>query len=266
MSLPEIDSSSLFNVAGTVAVVVGATGSFGQVVCATLGCAGSRLVITAGNNEALLNVSSALNARDVDNVAVARRPNTQSDCDAIVAAALKAFGGIDILVVASGMNDVAPIEEMDHERFKKVMLANVDGAWLIARTVGKQMIQQRRGGKVVFTSSARGKLGHPAGYSAYCTSKSATDGMTRALGCEWGKYGITVNAIAPTVFRSPVTAWMFEDNHNANEVREGFLARVPIGRLGEPEDLAGPLLFLCSSASDFHTGHIVYADGGYTAG
>jgi NAD(P)-dependent dehydrogenase (short-subunit alcohol dehydrogenase family) len=132
--------------------------------------------------------------------------------------------------------------------------------------VGKQLIDQGRGGKVVFTSSARGKLGHPAGYSAYCTSKSAIDGMTRALGCEWGKYGITVNAIAPTVFRSPVTAWMFEDNEKAKAVREGFLARVPIGRLGEPEDLAGPVLFLCSAASDFHTGHIIYADGGYTAG
>jgi NAD(P)-dependent dehydrogenase (short-subunit alcohol dehydrogenase family) len=86
------------------------------------------------------------------------------------------------------------------------------------------------------------------------------------LGCEWGKHGITVNAIAPTVFRSPLTAWMFEDNENAASVRSGFLARVPVGRLGEPEDLAGPLLFLCSRASDFHTGHIIYADGGYTAG
>jgi hypothetical protein len=104
------------------------------------------------------------------------------------------------------------------------------------------MIAQNRGGKVVFTSSARGKLGHPAGYSAYCASKSAVDGMTKALGCEWGKYRITVNAIAPTVFRSPLTAWMFEDNENANATRAGFLARVPIGRLGEPEDLAGPLL------------------------
>jgi NAD(P)-dependent dehydrogenase (short-subunit alcohol dehydrogenase family) len=136
----------------------------------------------------------------------------------------------------------------------------------MARAAGKQMIAQGRGGKVVFTSSARGKLGHPAGYSAYCTSKSAVDGMTKALGCEWGKHGITVNALAPTVFRSPLTAWMFEDNDNANKVRAGFLARVPAGRLGEPEDLAGPLLFLCSRASDFHTGHTLYADGGYTAG
>lgn len=90
--------------------------------------------------------------------------------------------------------------------------------------------------------------------------------MTRALGCEWGRHGITVNAIAPTVFRSPLTEWMFGTDAEATAVRQGFLARVPVGRLGEPEDLAGPVLFLCSRASDFHTGHVIYPDGGYTAG
>jgi NAD(P)-dependent dehydrogenase (short-subunit alcohol dehydrogenase family) len=266
MSLPSIDSSKLFNVAGKSAVVVGATGSFGQVVCATLGNAGAKLVITAGNASALSELAAELKGAGIEAVEVARRPDTEADCDEIVSAAVDAYGGLDILVVASGMNDISPITDMEPERFQKVMLANVDGAWLMARSAGRQMIEQGRGGKVVFTSSARGKLGHPAGYSAYCTSKAATDGMTRALGCEWGTHGITVNAIAPTVFRSPVTAWMFEDNENANKVREGFLSRVPIGRLGEPEDLAGPVLFLCSAASNFHTGHIVYADGGYTAG
>lgn len=266
MSLPPIDPSVLFDVKNKSAIVVGATGSFGKVVCATLGRAGARLTITAGNAEELEALRRELADAGIAAVPVARRPNGEADCEAIVAAAVEAHGSVDILVVASGMNDVAPIVEMTPDRFDKVMLANVDGAWLIARAAGKQMITQGSGGKVVFTSSARGKLGHPAGYSAYCTSKSAIDGMTRALGCEWGKYGITVNAIAPTVFRSPLTAWMFEDNENATKVREGFLARVPIGRLGEPEDLAGPLLFLCSRASDFHTGHIVYADGGYTAG
>jgi NAD(P)-dependent dehydrogenase (short-subunit alcohol dehydrogenase family) len=266
MSLPSIDSSKLFDVSGKSAVVVGATGSFGQVVCATLGNAGAKLVITAGNSSRLSELASELKAAGIATVGVALRPDNEADCDAIVSAAVEAYGGIDILVVASGMNDISPIVDMEPQRFQKVMLANVDGAWLIARAVGKQMMAQGNGGKVVFTSSARGKLGHPAGYSAYCTSKSAIDGMTRALGCEWGRHGITVNAIAPTVFRSPVTAWMFEDNENAKNVRAGFLARVPVGRLGEPEDLAGPLLFLCSPASDFHTGHVVYADGGYTAG
>jgi NAD(P)-dependent dehydrogenase (short-subunit alcohol dehydrogenase family) len=128
------------------------------------------------------------------------------------------------------------------------------------------MLDQDTGGKIVLMSSARGKLGHPAGYSAYCASKAAVDGITRALGCEWGPKGITVNAIAPTVFRSPLTAWMFEDTEKAETLRNGFLTRVPNGRLGEPSDLAGPLLFLLSAASDFYTGHVLYADGGYTAG
>jgi NAD(P)-dependent dehydrogenase (short-subunit alcohol dehydrogenase family) len=164
------------------------------------------------------------------------------------------------------MNKVAKIDDMAPETFLAVMDANVTQSWLIARAATKQMKVQGRGGKIVLVSSARGLLGHPAGYTAYCASKAAVDGMTKALGCELGPIGITVNAIAPTVFRSPLTAWMFEDNDNAKAVRAGFLARVPKGRLGEPEDLAGPLLFLSSRASDFYTGHILYADGGYTAG
>src|SRR5436190_259405 len=134
------------------------------------------------------------------------------------------------------------------------------------RAGGKQMLAQGQGGKVVLMSSARGLLGHPAGYTAYCASKSAIDGITKALGCEWGGSGITVNALGPTVFRSPLTEWMFADDERGKGVRAGFLTRVPKGRLGEPADLAGPLLFLASKASDFYTGHILYADGGYTAG
>jgi len=266
MTLPVIDTSALFDVAGKSALVVGATGAFGKVVCATLGQAGAKLTIAAGNRDALAELTAELAVANITATSIALRPDSESACNDIAAAAVAAYGRIDILVVASGMNDVALVGDLTPDRFQKVMLANVEGSWLIARAVGAQMIAQGGGGKVVFTSSARGKLGHPAGYSAYCTSKSAVDGMTKALGCEWGKHRITVNAIAPTVFRSPLTAWMFADDERAKAVREGFLARVPVGRLGEPEDLAGPLLFLCSRASDFHTGHIVYADGGYTAG
>jgi NAD(P)-dependent dehydrogenase (short-subunit alcohol dehydrogenase family) len=266
MTLPAINPAGLFDVAGQSAVIVGATGAFGKVACATLGNAGANLTVAAGRADELATLQCELVSAGIPATSVNKRPDSEADCDAIIAAAVAAYGGVDILVVASGVNDVSLINDMSPERFQKVMLANVDGGWLIARAAGKQMIAQGKGGKVVFTSSARGKLGHPAGYSAYCASKSAVDGMTKALGCEWGKHGITVNAIAPTVFRSPLTAWMFEDTDHATSVRAGFLARVPVGRLGEPEDLAGPLLFLCSRASDFHTGHIVYADGGYTAG
>jgi len=222
----------LFNIKGKSAIIVGATGSFGKVVAQTLGNSGARLVITAGNAGNLAELGAELGQQGIESVQVAGRPDSEDNCKAIVDAAVDAYGGVDILVIAAGLNDVSPIIEMEKDRFDKVMTANVDSCWLMAKVVGRQMIEQGRGGKVVFTSSARGKLGHPAGYTAYCASKAATDGLTKSLGCEWGQYGITVNAIAPTVFRSPLTAWMFEDGEEATKVREGFLSRVPIGRLG----------------------------------
>jgi NAD(P)-dependent dehydrogenase (short-subunit alcohol dehydrogenase family) len=257
---------SLFDIKGKIAIVTGASGAFGALAAKVLAGAGAKVAAVAGNAVALDQTVKAAGALGTDVLAIRRRPCDEAACDDIVAQTVKAFGGLDILVAASGKNDVSKIVDMAPERFLDVMDANVTQSWLIARAAGKQMLAQGRGGKIVLMSSARGKLGHPAGYSAYCASKSAIDGITRALGCEWGEAGITVNAIAPTVFRSPLTAWMFEDTDRAREVRKGFLARVPRGRLGEPEDLAGPLLFLVSKASDFYTGHILDADGGYAAG
>jgi NAD(P)-dependent dehydrogenase (short-subunit alcohol dehydrogenase family) len=256
----------LFDVRGKVAVITGASGAFGALAARVLAAAGARLVLAAGKTAELEVTAEQCRALGAEVLAIARRPGTEAECEAIMHAGVERFGGLDILVVASGLNDVAPILDMSPERFENVMHGNVTGAWLLCRAFGKRVIAQARGGKVVLVSSARGKLGHPAGYSAYCASKAATDGLTKALGCEWGKYGITVNAIAPTVFRSPLTEWMFRDDDKARTTRAGMLARIPLGRLGEPADLAGPLLFLASRASDFYTGHILYADGGYTAG
>jgi NAD(P)-dependent dehydrogenase (short-subunit alcohol dehydrogenase family) len=256
----------LFDVRGTIAVVTGASGAFGALAARVLAAAGARLVLAAGKAAELEATAAQCRDLGAEVVAVPRRPGNEADCEAIMQAGVERFGGLDILVVGSGLNDVSMIVDMAPERFENVMHGNVTGAWLLCRAFGQHVIPQGRGGKVVLVSSARGLLGHPAGYSAYCASKAATDGLTRALGCEWGKHGITVNAIAPTVFRSPLTAWMFEDNDKARTTRNGMLARIPLGRLGEPEDLAGPLLFLASRASDFYTGHILYADGGYTAG
>jgi NAD(P)-dependent dehydrogenase (short-subunit alcohol dehydrogenase family) len=257
---------SLFDVSGKIAVITGASGAFGALAAQVMAGAGARVLLAAGNAKELEKSASDCRALGAEVETVLLRPNSEQNCDAIIARAIERFGGVDILVVASGKNDVAKINDMSPARFLDVMDANVTQSWLISRAAAAQMKKQGRGGKIVLMSSARGLLGHPAGYTAYCASKSAVDGMTKALGCELGDTGITVNAIAPTVFRSPLTEWMFEDTDRAKDVRKGFLARVPKGRLGEPSDLAGPLLFLASKASDFYTGHILYADGGYTAG
>lgn len=260
------DPGLLFDIRGRVAIVTGASGAFGGLAARILAGAGARVALVAGNADALSETQKACRDLSAETLAINRRPSDEAACNAIVAETVAQFGRLDILVVASGKNDVAKIVDMAPARFLEVMDANVTQSWLMARSAGAQMLDQGEGGKIVLMSSARGLLGHPAGYTAYCASKAAVDGITKALGCEWGPTGITVNAIAPTVFRSPLTAWMFEDSERAREVRKGFLARVPKGRLGEPDDLAGPLLFLSSRASDFYTGHILYADGGYTAG
>ena len=258
--------ASLFDVQGKTAIITGATGAFGALAAKVLAGAGANVVIAASKAEELKKVAAECERLGGKAEIVAKRPSSETNCDAIVKSAVDRFGRIDILVVASGQNKVSKIVDQKPEDFLDVMDANVTQSWLMARAAGRQMLKQGQGGKVILMSSARGLLGHPAGYSAYCASKSAVDGITKALGCEWGETGITVNALGPTVFRSPLTAWMYEDTERAIAVRKGFLSRVPKGRLGEPSDLAGPLLFLASRASDFYTGHILYADGGYTAG
>jgi NAD(P)-dependent dehydrogenase (short-subunit alcohol dehydrogenase family) len=257
---------SLFDVRGKTAIVTGASGAFGALAAKVLAGAGANVVLSAGNAAELKKVAAECEALGGKAETVALRPSSEANCDKIVEAAVQKFGRVDILVVASGINKVAKIVDQPAADFLDVMDANVTQSWLMARAAGRQMLKQGDGGKVILMSSARGLLGHPAGYTAYCASKSAVDGITKALGCEWGGTGITVNALGPTVFRSPLTQWMFEETDRAKDVRKGFLSRVPKGRLGEPSDLAGPLLFLASKASDFYTGHILYADGGYTAG
>jgi NAD(P)-dependent dehydrogenase (short-subunit alcohol dehydrogenase family) len=260
------DPAALFSVRGKVALITGASGAFGALAANILAAAGCQMILTAGKKTELDDIARQCHGLGAEVETLNVRPINEKICQDIIAAGVKRFGRIDILVVASGKNDVSKIDQMSPERFLDVMDANVTQSWLMAKAVTQQMLAQGHGGKIILMSSARGLLGHPAGYTAYCASKSAVDGITKALGCELGPTGITVNAIAPTVFRSPLTAWMFADDEKAQTTRAGFLARVPKGRLGEPEDLAGPLLFLASRASDFYTGHILYADGGYTSG
>jgi NAD(P)-dependent dehydrogenase (short-subunit alcohol dehydrogenase family) len=266
ISAPLRDPLSLFKVKDKVALITGASGAFGRACALALGASGAKLVLVSGSTEELKDVAQEARQLGADVVTLVRRPETLEDAQAMVEAALSAFGRIDLLVIASGVNKPNQIQNQTYEEWQSVMDGNVRGAWLMAKAVGTYWIDKKIKGKMLLMSSVRGRHGNISGYTGYCTSKGATDALTRVLATEWGKYGITVNAIAPTVFRSKLTAWMWGDDEVGQATRNRSLSRIPLGRLGEAEDLVGMALYLLSPASDFCTGQIMYVDGGYTAG
>ena len=261
-----VDPRNLFDVSGKTIIITGATGALGGSIARALAAAGANLMLSAGNAEALAQTVTDCRAAGAQVAFLARRPETEADANAIIAHAAETFGSIYGLIVASGCNLPKQIGDMTTLDFQSVMDANVLGSWLMSKAAGAQFISQGQGGKVVLISSVRGRHGSPLGYSSYCTSKAAVDGLTRALALEWGPHRINVNAIGPTVFRSNLTAWMFDDDKTGGQANVPALKRIPLGRLGEADDLTGILLYLVSPASDFCTGQVIYVDGGYTAG
>jgi NAD(P)-dependent dehydrogenase (short-subunit alcohol dehydrogenase family) len=256
---------SLFDLRGRSALVTGASGTYGRTVSVALAALGCKVMMVSGSQDALDEAAAEARGVGDDVTTLVGRPDSPEAVEAMVTATEREHGALDLLVVGSGLNEPAPITDMPYEQWQRVMEANVAGPWLLAKAFGTRLIDQGRRGKLLFVSSVRGRHGNNSGYTAYCTSKGAVDALTRVLATEWGPHGICVNAIAPTVFRSALTSWIFAEDDKGKAVRDRNLARIPLKRLGEPEDLVGVSIFLLSAASDFCTGQVIYVDGGYTA-
>lgn len=266
MSLPA--PYALFDISGKSALVLGATGTFGHAGARAFAQAGCDLTIADRNGERLNAVAEELRGLGAKVATVDLWPDTEANAATIMETAARAYGTLDIMFVATGFNDVGYIEEQSYERWRNVMAANLDGYWLACQAAGRVFAGRPAGrgrAKTVVVSSTRGRHGLPTGYTGYCASKAGLDGMVRALACEWGGKNANINAIGPTVFRSPLSEWMFSETDPGKTVREQMLDRVPVGRLSEADDLIGGLMYLVSPASDYVTGHTLYIDGGYTA-
>jgi NAD(P)-dependent dehydrogenase (short-subunit alcohol dehydrogenase family) len=255
--------AGLFDLSGRSALVTGATGALGSAAARALAGAGASVTLAGGNSASLAELHDRLAREGASVSSVVGRPRTEAEASALVEAALQHCGGLDILVSASGTAKIKPALDMSPDEWDGVMEANVRQTWLIARAAGRVMTHSPRGGKIVLVSSVRERFATAAGTTAYSPSKAGIDMLTRSFATEWGKFGINVNAIAPTVFRSELTAWLFEDK--AAKDRERVLSRIPLGRLAEPDDFAGAIVFLASRASDYVTGEILHVDGGFSA-
>ncbi|MBW1802992.1 MAG: SDR family oxidoreductase, partial [Deltaproteobacteria bacterium] len=183
------------------------------------------------------------------------------DIDDLKEFALKEFGKIDILVNNSGATWGAPTEDYPIEGWKKVINVNVNGTFLCSQIIGRAMIE-KGGGKIVNVSSIYGGVGCKSEVMdaiAYNTSKGAMDAFTKDLAVKWARYHVYVNAIAPAFMETEMTLVTMEKGG------EHILSHVPMARFGVPKDLTGVVVFLCSAASDYMTGSVLFVDGGYRA-
>lgn len=255
------DILGMFDLTGKVALITGATGSLGSTASKAYAALGAKVMLTGRTESRLRELVDEIRREGGEVAFVRGDPLDYEDVKRIVEETVRTFGGVDILVTAAGINNNGPITEQPREEWELVMDLNVKGTYYFCREVSRVMKGQGRGGKIILVGSVRGLYGL-ANYTAYCASKGAVHMLTKSLAMELGPAGINVNCIAPGVFRSAITQRIFEDKDFYNMV----ITRFPLGRLGEPEDLVGTLVFLASKASDWMTGAILYIDGGYTAG
>jgi NAD(P)-dependent dehydrogenase (short-subunit alcohol dehydrogenase family) len=252
----------LFDLSGKVAIVTGGSRGLGLQMATALGEAGAALVLTARKADALESAAAQLRGRGCRALAVVCDVSRAEEVDIAVTQTLGAFGRVDILVNNAGTTWGAPVLEMPLDAWHKVLETNVTGPFLLARAVGRAMIDAGRGGKIINVASVAGLVGTESGVLdaiGYSTSKGAVIAFTRDLAVKWAPHGITVNAIAPGFFPSKMTRWLI-DHHG-----EAILGTIPMGRLGGEDDLKGAVVYLASRASDFVTGQVLVVDGGATA-
>jgi gluconate 5-dehydrogenase len=259
-TIPEV--KNLFDLSGKAAIVTGGSGGFGRAVARGLAAYGADVVVTSRTLSSLEETAGEVKETGRKVVPIPCDVTDPASVEAMVAKTVRDLGKVDILVTGAGIAYRQPAEEMDIDQWQKVMDVNVKGTLLCCQSVGRHMIKRGEGGKIITVSSVRGIQGHPAGYSAYGTSKGAVHLLTRQLSSEWAKYKINVNSIAPCIFWTPLTEPILSNP----EMYKIFMSRIPIGRAAEPEDFIGASVYLASEASDMVTGHILYVDGGSVAG
>lgn len=251
-------TDSLFDLSGRAILVAGGAGGLGAPLATALARRGARLVIADVDDAVAQSTAEELVSEGHEAIACPLDVVETASCEAVVARVVEAFGRIDGVLNASGVYRVAPALELADADWDLTININLTGAFRLARAAGREMVRQNSG-HIVTIASVSSSVSNPH-YAAYASSKSGVAHLTRVLAVEWAPYGVTVNAIGPSVIPTPLSKPILDDS----KVRTDALSRIPAGRFGTPEDLIGAAVFLLSPASDFVTGQTLYVDGGRT--
>jgi gluconate 5-dehydrogenase len=256
-------TKELFDLTGRTALVTGGSRGLGLQIAESLGELGAKIVLSSRKQEDLDEAVAHLKTRGIEASAIAADVSKEAAIEPLVDEAMKRLGRIDILVNNAGATWGAPAEDYPLEAWDKVMNLNVRSIFMLSQAVGKRSMIPREYGKIINVASIAGLSGNGPNSMqtiAYNTSKAAVINFTRTLAGEWGKYGITVNAIAPGFFPSKMTKGLLEQLGADNMAK-----RAPLLRIGDDEDLKGIAALFASGASKHITGQVMAVDGGVSA-
>ncbi|MCC7274179.1 MAG: SDR family oxidoreductase [Alphaproteobacteria bacterium] len=251
----------MFDLKGKVAIVTGSSRGIGRAAVEELARAGARVVVSSRKAEAIEPVAAAIRAAGGEAVAIPCNVGRDEELQALVDGTRRAFGRIDVVVGNAAVNPYfGPLAQLQRDAFDKIMATNVWSNLTLARLVLPEMAE-RRDGAVIFISSIAGLKGTQA-LGAYAVSKAADFQLARSLAVEWGRHNVRINCIAPGLVRTDFARALWENE----KVLSATLRQCPLGRIGEPDDIAGAVVFLASDAAKFMTGQVMVIDGGVTLG
>lgn len=264
MTQPNTNELQRFRLDGRVAVVAGGSGGIGVRTCRALAAVGANVAIIGRSEKGLVQARQAVENAGGEALVITGDMVEKSAADDAAQQVLDAFGRIDVLVNGIGGGAGTALfnaEEYPQADWNRILDLNLTTTLLVSQSIARKMIAGERGGSILNISSVRGQLGIDAGYSAYVAAKGAVDALTRQHATEWSKHGIRVNSISPTFVRTEQAAALLA----APGFYDNLVARIPLRRIAETDDLVGATLFFCSDASSFVTGQILTLDGGLTA-